>query len=191
MHLVRAVAIAAGAAVLFVAWPGGAWAADGPPPLQAAQAVQAVHEAIHQRFVLADDLATWGRTDHWATPGELAATGQGDCEDLAIAKYFALRAAGVPDDRLRLAYAHLRIGDSHEVVRAHMVLAYLPPGAEALILDSLLVEVRPVSRRPDLDVLLSFNAEGIWPGLARGLPVREPGRLVSWQRLLDRVAAAE
>ena len=186
MHLVRAAALAAGAALLLSAGQGAAWAVDGPPSLLAVQV------AVNHRFVLADDRATWGRTDHWATPDELAAAGQGDCEDFAIAKYFALRAAGVPAGRLRLVYAHLRVGDSREVVRAHMVLAYLPPDTgDVLILDSLLTEVRPLSRRPDLEVLLSFNAEGIWPGLARGLPVREPGRLVSWQRLLDRVAALE
>ena len=41
------------------------------------------------------------------------------------------------------------------------------PGAEPLILDNLITEVRPASRRPDLVPVFSFNSEGLWQGVGR------------------------
>lgn len=184
MYLVRAAAIAAGAAVLFVAWAGSAWAADAPPPLHAVQV------AVNHRFVLADDRATWGLTDHWATPGELAAAGQGDCEDFAIAKYFSLVALGMPTAKLRLVYVRAQVGGPQGVVQAHMVLAYhAAPDAEPLILDNLLSEIRPASRRPDLAPVFSFNGDGLWQGVgsqAAGDPV---ARLSRWREALAKARA--
>lgn len=49
-----------------------------------------------------EDIRNWGLSDYWATPFEFMQNG-GDCEDYAIAKYVALRALGVPENRLRLA----------------------------------------------------------------------------------------
>lgn len=48
-----------------------------------------------------NDKDNWGRSDYWATPIEFMRKG-GDCEDFAIAKYVALRALGMPENRLRL-----------------------------------------------------------------------------------------
>jgi predicted transglutaminase-like cysteine proteinase len=47
------------------------------------------------------DLANWGQDDRWVGPGEFFARG-GDCEDYAIAKYFALRSLGISKDDLRI-----------------------------------------------------------------------------------------
>ena len=41
-------------------------------------------------------MAQWGVPDRWSPPLETLATGRGDCEDYAIAKYVALTAAGIP-----------------------------------------------------------------------------------------------
>lgn len=49
-----------------------------------------------------NDSRNWGKSDYWATPIEFLTRG-GDCEDFAIAKYTALRALGVPEERLRVA----------------------------------------------------------------------------------------
>lgn len=51
------------------------------------------------------DKNNWGKSDYWATPVEFLQRG-GDCEDFAIAKYTALRALGVPEERLRVAIVH-------------------------------------------------------------------------------------
>jgi predicted transglutaminase-like cysteine proteinase len=48
------------------------------------------------------DLAQWGVTDRWSAPLATLASGRGDCEDYAIAKYVALREAGLPETDVRL-----------------------------------------------------------------------------------------
>lgn len=142
---------------------------------------------------LYDDFQIWGQTDYWATPLETLAKGRGDCEDFTIAKYFTLLSAGMPNEQLRLIYVKARIGGpSSKVTQAHMVLAYYPtPDAEPLLLDSLITEIRPASRRPDLQPMFSFNSMGIWANPAAG---GEPGRtgvgrLTRWQDLLNRAKA--
>jgi predicted transglutaminase-like cysteine proteinase len=68
---------------------------------------QRVNAAIHYK----SDMAQWGVADVWSPP--LATndsgsfnTGFGDCEDFAIAKYVALRAAGVPASQMRVLLVH-------------------------------------------------------------------------------------
>lgn len=52
------------------------------------------------------------------------------------------------------------------MVQAHMVLAYhAQPHAEPVILDNLISELRPASRRPDLTPVFSFNGDGLWQGV--------------------------
>ena len=129
--------------------------------------------------------------DQWATPAELAARGAGDCEDFAIAKYFALVRAGVPAARLRIVYGRLQVG-AGDVWKPHMALVLLPEEGEpigtAAVLDSVLDEVRPLSRRPDLQIRLSFNEAGLWAGLDRGPAAREARRLRPWARVLQQAA---
>ncbi len=48
------------------------------------------------------DLANYGEVDVWASPLMALTRGAGDCEDYAIAKMAALKAAGVPSEDLRL-----------------------------------------------------------------------------------------
>jgi len=101
------------------------------------------------------DLQHWGAEDYWATPAEFSASYGGDCEDYAIAKYFALKELGVPTTRLRITYV-----TSSRISVPHMVLAYYAtPQAEPLILDNLDNQIRPASQRPDLVPVYSFNEE--------------------------------
>lgn len=105
------------------------------------------------------DAAQWCVEDYWATPIEFLANHGGDCEDFAIAKYAALRALGVDDERLRLVYARIR---REGATGSHVVLAYYPaPEAEPLLLDNLDSRIVPASQRADLTPLLSFNAQDI------------------------------
>ncbi len=60
-----------------------------------------VNDLMNQKPYIVDQ-RNWGKSDYWATPVEFMARG-GDCEDFAIAKYTAMRALGVPENRLRLA----------------------------------------------------------------------------------------
>ncbi|KQU81502.1 MULTISPECIES: transglutaminase-like cysteine peptidase [unclassified Rhizobacter] len=129
----------------------------------------------------------------WAAPDEAREPGSGDCVDYAMAKYFSLVAAGLPAAQLRIAYVEAQAGEPDGHRQRHMVVAWLPPGeadGDPLILDNLVDAVHPLSRRPDLRVLISFNAEGIWSGFERGRPARDARRITAWARVLDRMAAA-
>lgn len=144
--------------------------------------------SFFNEFAFRADSAQWGTVDYWATPFELMAKEGGDCEDFAIAKYFALRSLGIGDEHLRLMYVRARNG---ELNQAHMVLAYYPlVDAEPLVLDNLRPEILPASARGDLQPVYSFNGQGLWQAKARGL-----GQSVSsgdasvpqWQRLTERI----
>jgi predicted transglutaminase-like cysteine proteinase len=155
------------------------------PPLHRLQAINAFYNA---RIRFAADDQVWGRIDHWASPLELLERGAGDCEDYAIAKYFTLRALGVPASSLRLAYVRARLADGR--VQPHMVLAwYAAPGAEPLLLDNLAAAVEPASRRADLTPVFSFNDAGLWHGFGTesvGVPV---ARLPHWHEVSQRARA--
>lgn len=154
--------------------------------------VSKVNEIINRRIRYDSDQAVWGRSDFWATPLQTFAQGRGDCEDFAIAKYFSLLESGIPDARLRLVVGRIRHGGRYgSLTEAHMVLAYIPSdGAEPLVLDNLVDVVRPLSRRPDLVPVFSFNRESIWLGLGKqGVPRTGADRLTVWQTLLARNVA--
>lgn len=160
-------------------------------PLDATEKLRRVNEFFNRRVQSAEDQQIWGQSDYWATPMETLAKGRGDCEDFTIAKYFTLLNAGVPNDQLRLVYVRARIGGpASSITQAHMVLAYYPTAdAEPLILDNLITELRPASRRPDLLPVFSFNSQGIWQGSAAS-SARSPGgtsNLSRWKDLLKRV----
>ncbi len=131
------------------------------------------------------DLAHWGVEDYWATPSESLASNGADCEDYAIAKYFALKELGVPISRLRLVYAKTwRSGE------AHLVLAYYPaPGADPLILDNLESNIELASDRPDLIPVFTFNDEDLlWP--QQGGPTVRLSATSNrkWKDVLDKLA---
>jgi predicted transglutaminase-like cysteine proteinase len=146
-----------------------------------------VNEFFNRRIVYREDQEVWGQADYWASPLEMLGKGAGDCEDYAIAKYFSLLVTGVPVSKLRLVYVRAQLGGG---VQAHMVLAYYPrPDAEPLILDSLVTEVRPASRRPDLAPVFSFNSEGLWQGVAGATAGDPVARLSRWREVLEKARA--
>ncbi len=159
--------------------------------LSVSEQLRQVNEFFNRRIHFGEDQLIWGQSDYWATPVETLAKGAGDCEDFVIAKYFSLLALGIPAEQMRLIYVKARIGGpSSKIVQAHMVLAYYPtPEAEPQVLDNLITDIRPASRRPDLQPVFSFNSNGIYPG-ASGNAAAGPGgtsRLSKWQDLLQRV----
>ncbi len=152
--------------------------------------LQAVNDFFNRRIVFRDDLQVWGQTDYWASPFEMLGKGEGDCEDFALAKYFSLRAAGVAANKLRLVYVRAQLGGPGGPVQAHMVLAfYAQPNAEPLILDNLISELRPASRRPDLTPVFSFNADGLWQGTGVQSAGDPLARLSRWRDVLAKARA--
>lgn len=113
---------------------------------------------FYNRMPYSTDAALWSAEDYWATPAESLSAGGADCEDYAIAKYFALKELGIPVARLRLVYAKTWLSTQY----AHMVLAYYPdPGADPLILDNLSGSIQRASDRPDLTPVYSFNDDDL------------------------------
>jgi len=144
-----------------------------------------VNTFFNQNVTYANDIDHWKQKDYWATPVETLATGSGDCEDYAIAKYVSLRAAGIPDEKLRMMYVR-----ALSVNEPHMVLIYLQSeNAIPLVLDNMVSKVLPASRRADLKPIYGFNAEGLWMAKAKGLGRKVEGRTggTTWLNVLDRI----
>lgn len=92
--------------------------------------------------------------DHWLDPAAFFRAGEGDCEDYAIAKYFALRAIGIDDGRLQLLFGKTSAG-------GHAVLLF-----DGRLLDSRTDEILPVKDHPDFRPVYGINATElhIWIG---------------------------
>jgi hypothetical protein len=71
-----------------------------------------------------------------------------------------------------------------------MVLAYYANAqAEPLILDNLITDIRPASRRPDLTPVFSFNSEGLWHGNGSQRMGDAAERLSPWREVLRKARA--
>ncbi len=150
----------------------------------------AINQFFNRRIVFAADTEAWGQVDYWASPLESMALGRGDCEDYVIAKYFGLLAAGVPIAHLRLVYVRATLGGPGGEVLPHMVLAhYATPGAEPSILDNLVGDIRPASRRRDLEPVFSFNGEGLWQGVGTSRAGDPAARLSRWREVQAKARA--
>ncbi|MBW8370482.1 MAG: transglutaminase-like cysteine peptidase [Thiobacillus sp.] len=148
-----------------------------------------VNEFFNRRTRFGEDSEIWGTQDYWATPLETLGRAQGDCEDFAIAKYVTLKLLGIPSEKLRLTYVKARIGGPQStLVQAHMVLSYYPaPDDEPLVMDNLISDIRPASRRKDLITIFGFNDQGLWVGGASPRAASASQRLSKWQSVLARM----
>lgn len=152
--------------------------------------IRATNQFYNDAITFVDDLDVWGVTDYWASPLEALGKGMGDCEDYSLAKYFSLVAMGMPVSKLRLVYVRALLDGPGSPGQPHMVVAfYDSPGAEPLILDNLVAEVRPASRRPDLVPVFSFNTEGMWQGVNGQSTGDASSRLSKWRDVLARARA--
>jgi len=149
--------------------------------------LQKVNHFFNSRILFVSDIDLWGVQDYWAAPLEFLCKKAGDCEDFAIAKYFTLKAMGVAEEKLNIAYVK-----AIQLNIAHMVLTYYSePGAEPLVLDNLIDSIDPASRRTDLMPVFSFNGSGLWTAKQRGqgkLAGSSSDRLKPWQGLLQKMS---
>jgi predicted transglutaminase-like cysteine proteinase len=89
-----------------------------------------INRAVNLIIKPMSDWAQHGIDDVWSAPLATFATGAGDCEDYAIAKYLALRESGTVADDLRLVIVRdIRRGVLHAVVAVRF-------DGEWLILDN-------------------------------------------------------
>ena len=138
-----------------------------------------VNESVNQTPYL-DDEENYGQEDYWATPKEFNAKGRGDCEDYAITKYFSLRKAGIPANRMVLSVIEIDDGDS-----THMVL--LVRYKETFVLDNIVERVTPIKEYLDFELLYNFNENHVY---IAGMRV-STAVLPKWQSLLKRMQQGE
>jgi predicted transglutaminase-like cysteine proteinase len=115
------------------------------------EANRAVNAAI--RYV--PDFNQYGEADRWSAPLETFATGKGDCEDYAIAKYVALQESGFPSDDLRLVLVRDRaVRLDHAVLAAHL-------GDRWLILDNRRAELIEDTGASNFTPLFAIDHAGV------------------------------
>jgi len=101
------------------------------------------------------DYTNYGVGDYWATPTQLMARG-GDCEDYAIAKYLALKALGVPADKMRIVV----LKDLARGIE-HAILVVYEEG-RSLALDNNLAAVTETRELRSYVPLFSINEQAWW-----------------------------
>ena len=80
-----------------------------------------INRAINLAIRPESDVVRFGAPDVWTTPLTTFAAGAGDCEDYAIAKYVALREAGVAPEDLRIVIVrNLARAEDHAVAAARV-----------------------------------------------------------------------
>ena len=151
-------------------FPGqGAWKdikakLSGMSPLEQVKAVN----VLINRWPYRTDMDVWGVMDYWETPVEFFQK-SGDCEDFAIAKYFALRDLGFPASQMRIVVLKDTLRNLDHAVTA----VYLD--GDAWILDNLSNAVLSHKRLSHYRPQFSVNEEYRWAHLTPSAP-KKTGR---------------
>ena len=144
-----------------------------------------INRAINLAIRPMSDLAQWGEIDVWSSPLVTFTRGAGDCEDYAIAKFAALRLAGVAPEDLRIVVMRDTIrGEAHAVAMARLDGHWLTLDNRhmAMVEDTYVRNYRPlfvidqtgVMQYVDTPLLASGPDRDLAPPAAPGLAV-EPG----------------
>jgi predicted transglutaminase-like cysteine proteinase len=137
-----------------------------------------INRAINLAIRPMSDMAQYGQPDVWSTPLVTFTTGAGDCEDYAIAKFVALRLAGIsPDDLRIIVMRNMLRGEDHAVVAARLDGRWLTldNNRMAMIEDSYLRNYyRPLFVIDQHDVMKYVDTP-----LLASAPGREPAPLLA------------
>jgi predicted transglutaminase-like cysteine proteinase len=123
-----------------------------------------------------DDFAQYGEADVWSSPLVTFAHGAGDCEDYAIAKYVALRMAGIAAEDLRILVLVDLHGEGHAVAAARLDGHWLilDNRRMAMIDDTNLRNYRPLFAINDAGVMKYTDAP-----LLASLPEARPAPAIA------------
>ena len=145
------------------------------PKLPIPSVITEVNDKVNQ-LPYETDKQNWGQKDYWATPKEFYARRRGDCEDYAIAKYFALRKIGIPASQLLLTAGIISGG-------GHMILLYKDKGI-IYVLDNIEKDVAPLNNYMTFHILYLLNENNVIIG-----NVKYPAQaLYKWNQVLRRMA---
>jgi predicted transglutaminase-like cysteine proteinase len=117
--------------------------------------VAEVNRTINLTIKAVDDMTQYGVRDLWASPLMTFASGAGDCEDLAIAKYVALREIGIHEEDLRLVIVR-----DHAANEDHAVTAIRYEG-RWLILDNKKLDIREDISIAEFDPLFVIDGDSL------------------------------
>jgi predicted transglutaminase-like cysteine proteinase len=131
----------------------------------------AVNTAFNKRRYVGDT-ANWGKADYWETPYEFLSR-NGDCEDYAIAKFMALKAAGVPSSEMRIvAVRNLAFhGQGHAVLVVY-------DGGTAYLLDNQIKDVVLADSVSTYQPVYSINDQAWWRHQSGGAPTVKPAQVL-------------
>jgi predicted transglutaminase-like cysteine proteinase len=105
-----------------------------------------INRAINLAIRPVSDVSQYGAIDVWSSPLATFARGAGDCEDYAIAKFVALRLAGIAPEDVRLLILHDTLrNEDHAVVAARLDGRWLTLDNRrmAMVEDAQVRNVRP------------------------------------------------
>jgi predicted transglutaminase-like cysteine proteinase len=135
-----------------------------------------INRAINLAIRPMSDLAQYGEVDVWSSPLVTFAHGAGDCEDYAIAKFVALRLAGISADDLRIVVMRDTIrGEAHAVaaVRLDGHWLTLDNNRMAMVEDAYVRNYRPLFVIDQHGVMQYVDAPLVAGGPAQDL-VQDP-----------------
>lgn len=138
------------------------------------QKLVTINTSVNQTIAYKSDLETYDNLDYWANPAETLQRGQGDCEDFAILKFAALKAAGVPSSSMALVI----LRDTRRNLY-HAVLT-VKTDRDIYVLDNVRDNVLSDQRLPYYQALYSLSEDRAWiHGYKRGSVFTAQGRPVS------------
>jgi predicted transglutaminase-like cysteine proteinase len=148
-----------------------------------------INRAINMAIRPMSDLDQYGQIDVWSSPLVTFASGAGDCEDYAIAKFVALRLAGISPDDLRIVIMRDTInGEDHAVAMARLDGHWLTLDNRrmAMVEDVYVRNYRPLfvidqygaMQYVDAPLLASAPVRDLAPSAALN-PAVEPGLIAS------------
>jgi len=148
-----------------------------------------INRAVNLAIRPMSDLAQYGEIDVWTSPLVTLGRGAGDCEDYAIAKFMALRQAGIEANDLRMVIMRDTIhGEDHAVAAArldgHWLL--LDNRRMALVEDINVRNYRPlfvfdrsaIMAYSDTPLLANAPGRDSTPAL---VPATEPGLIAAFE----------
>ena len=134
--------------------------------------VSEINVWVNKNITYVEDRVLYDKADYWATPEETMEKEAGDCEDIAILKYWVLKNMGKTS---RLAYV-IQVDNR----QPHVVRMW-----NNLILDNRCDDVLGFLSRTDIVPVFFFDEHGLY---VHGSKVAETSRLPVWKELLNKLA---
>lgn len=137
-------------------------AAKGKP---VQEQLSSINSAVNRTIAYTRDQEVYGQRDYWAKPQETLQKAKGDCEDFAILKMAALKAAGVPASSMTLVVLRDQRRNLY-----HAVLAVQTDRGQ-YILDNLRMDVPRDIALGDYQALYSMSGSRTF---IHGYPTKSP-----------------